>query len=119
MLVPPNDLDPADGNRQKVVAQNYKWTPSDQTVYNSSTGPGQLIPPGFVRQTARGRPSVSPIIRPLDIHAVYAAPVGDRNSVVRWWADTWRRDSIQRVLTDNNFPAYHFELAQSDGTTQK
>lgn len=96
------------------MAQNYQWTPPDQTVYDSSTNPGQLIPAGFVRQTAWGQPAVSPESRPPDLHGVYAAPVEDWNSVVWRWADTWRRDSIQRVTTDGNFPAYRFELAPSD-----
>lgn len=99
------------------MAQNYQWVPPDQTVYTSSADPGQLIPAGFVRQTAWGRPAVSPEARPPDLQAVYAAPVTDWNSVVWRWADTWRRDSIQRVITGGNIPAYRFELAQSDGTT--
>ncbi|MEX5270893.1 hypothetical protein [Kocuria sabuli] len=84
------------------MPQNYQWMPSEQTVYNSSTDSGQLIPAGFVRQTAWGRPAVSPITRPSDLQAVYAAPVADWNSVVWRSADTWRRESIQWVVTNGS-----------------
>ncbi|WP_411373283.1 heparin lyase I family protein [Arthrobacter sp. MPF02] len=100
------------------MTQDYQWVPPGQIVYDKLADPGQAIPAGFVRQTAWGQPAVAPETRPPDLHAVYAAPVKDWKPVVWRWADTPRRNSIQRIITGGNFPAYRFELAQGDKTSE-
>jgi hypothetical protein len=106
------------------MAQNYQWTPSqDEVVYSSSTT-SETIPRGLIRQTAWGNLAQNPPEgRPPDIQGVYIEPIPPAapvwRSIVWRWADTWRRDSIQRAVTAGNppaggFPAYRIGLTQAD-----
>jgi len=101
---------------------NYQWMPANpETVHAGKTDPDQVIPPGFVRQTAWASLARNPPeARPPDLQGLYIEPIPPPPAAPDWqpilwrWADTWRRDSIQRVITGGGFPAYRFEVSQCD-----
>jgi hypothetical protein len=103
------------------MPQNYQWTPANpEIVHTGPADPDQVIPPGFIRQSAEASPAQTPEARPPDLQGVYIEPIPpppaapDWQSLVWRWADTQRRDSIQRVFTNGGFPAYRFEVSPSD-----
>jgi hypothetical protein len=102
------------------MPNNYSWTPEDpEIVHTGAADPDEVIPAGFVRQSAWSSLAQSPPeARPPDLHGVYMEPIPatdpDWEPVVWRWADTWRRDSVQRAITSGGFPVYRFEVSQCD-----
>lgn len=108
---------------------DYSWVPPQAESVRSSTTTTELIPAGFIRQKAWCDPGSAPETRPSDVRGVYAQhepnppTAGQWESVIWRWADTWRRDAIQRVPArtapdEPEFPAYRFELTQSDKASE-